>query len=261
MAAHKSALSEAEIARYQRHIVLKEIGGGGQQKLKAARVALVGLGGLGHPVAQYLAAAGVGTLGLIDDDAVSLSNLQRQILFTDSDVGLPKSQAVAASLGALNPHVAIHCLAERLDAENGASLLAHYDVVVDGSDNFATRLAVNDVCYGAQKTLISGAVRRFDGHVMTFKPWLKDANGTPLPCYRSYLPHAPQEEDDCASVGIVGALTGIIGSLMALEAIKEITQSGTSLAGHMLIYDGLAGTARRVKLNWDPANPNNGKAR
>jgi len=258
MTAQNRALSEAEIARYQRHIVLKEIGGAGQQKLKAARVALVGLGGLGHPVAQYLAAAGVGTLGLIDDDAVSLSNLQRQILFTDSDVGAPKSAAVAAALKTLNPHVETHCHPDRLDANNGAALLAPYDVVVDGSDNFATRLSVNDLCYSAQKTLISGAVGRFDGQVMTFKPWLKDANSTPLPCYRSYLPQAPQEEDDCATTGIVGALTGIIGSLMALEAIKEVTGAGTSLAGHMLIFDGLAGTMRRVKLNWDPENPNNG---
>ena len=255
-----TALTEAEIARYQRHIVLKEIGGAGQQKLKAARIALVGLGGLGHPVAQYLAAAGVGTLGLIDYDTVTLSNLQRQILFTDNMLGQDKAQAVADALGALNPHLESHIHKQRLDNDNGPALLAPYDLVIDGSDNFATRLAVNDVCFHAQKTLISGAVGRFDGHVMTFKPWLKQADGTPLPCYRSYLPHAPQEEDDCATTGIVGALTGIIGSLMAIEAIKEVTGAGLSLAGHMLIYDGLGGTMRRVKLNWDPQNPNNGSA-
>ena len=256
-----AALTEAEIARYQRHIVLKEIGGAGQQKLKAARIALVGLGGLGHPVAQYLAAAGIGTLGLIDDDNVSLSNLQRQVLFSDNVLGQDKAQAVAHALGALNPHVETHIHRQRLSAENGDALLAPYDVVIDGSDNFTTRLAVNDACFRSKKILISGAVGRFDGQVMTFKPWLSDADGTPLPCYRSFMPHAPQEEDDCASLGIVGALTGIIGSLMALEAIKEITESGTSLAGHMLIYDGLGGTMRRVKLNWDPHNPNNGTSK
>ena len=253
-----TALTEAEIARYQRHIVLKEIGGAGQQKLKAARIALVGLGGLGHPVAQYLAAAGIGTLALIDDDSVSLSNLQRQVLFSDNMLGQDKAPAVADALGALNPHLDTHIHRKRLDEDNVDALLAPYDLVIDGSDNFATRLAVNDACFRGQKTLISGAVSRFDGHVMTFKPWLKDADGTPLPCYRSFMPLAPQEEDDCASVGIVGALTGIIGSLMALEAIKEITETGISLAGHMLIYDGLAGTMRRVKLNWDPQNANNG---
>ena len=255
-----TALNEAEIARYQRHIVLKEIGGAGQQKLKAARIALVGLGGLGHPVAQYLAAAGVGTLGLIDDDKVTLSNLQRQILFTDKVLGQDKAQVVAEALDALNPYLESHIHKQRLDNDNGAGLLAPYDLVIDGSDNFTTRLAVNDVCFHAQKTLISGAVGRFDGHVMTFKPWLKEADGTPLPCYRSYLPQATEEEGDCATTGIIGALTGIIGSLMAIEAIKEITGAGLSLAGHMLIYDGLGGNMRRVKLNWDPQNPNNGSA-
>ncbi|MGI9438196.1 MAG: HesA/MoeB/ThiF family protein [Parvibaculales bacterium] len=254
-----TALDEAEIARYQRHIVLKEIGGAGQQKLKAARVLLVGLGGLGHPVAQYLAAAGIGTLGLVDDDAVSLSNLQRQILFTDSDIGKPKTEAVATALSALNPHLAIEPHAARLTDKNCDALVAAYDLVVDGSDNFATRFLVNDACFGAQKPLISGAVGRFDGQVMVFKPWLTHKDGTPFPCYRSLIPVAPQEEDDCAKNGIVGALTGIIGSLMAMEVIKEVTASGTSLAGHMLIYDGLAGSARRVKLNWDPDNPNNGR--
>ena len=146
-----TVLTEAEIARYQRHIVLKEIGGGGQQKLKAARIALVGLGGLGHPVAQYLAAAGVGTLGLIDDDTVSLSNLQRQILFSDNVLGQDKAETVADALGALNPHLESHIHKQRLDNDNGAALLAPYDLVIDGSDNFATRLAVNDACFHAQK--------------------------------------------------------------------------------------------------------------
>lgn len=262
-----AALDEAEIARYQRHIVLKEIGGGGQQKLKAARVLIIGLGGLGHPVAQYLAAAGVGTLGLVDDDVVTLSNLQRQILFTDAVLGQKKTQAVADALAALNPHLSTAQHDMRVGTDNIDALLGDYDVVVDGCDNFATRWCVNDACFAAQRPLVSGAVGRFDGQVMTFKPWLNEADGTPLPCYRSLVPEdkenteeaALSAQDNCATTGIVGALTGIIGSLMALEVIKEITGAGDSLAGHMLIYDGLAGTARRVKLNWDPENPNNGR--
>jgi adenylyltransferase/sulfurtransferase len=255
-----TALNEAEIARYQRHIVLKEIGGAGQKKLKAARALIIGMGGLGHPVAQYLAAAGIGVLGLVDDDHVALSNLQRQILFTDETLGQAKTEAAAAALARLNPHVSIEPHFKRADAGNIDALVAAYDVIVDGSDNFATRLLVNDACFKAQKPLIAGAVGRFDGQVMTFKPWLLDKSGTPLPCYRSLVPDAPDEDEaeDCATLGIIGALTGIIGSLQAIEVIKEITGAGESLAGHMLIYDGLAGTARRVKLNWDPENPNNG---
>ncbi|MCH1541973.1 MAG: molybdopterin-synthase adenylyltransferase MoeB [Alphaproteobacteria bacterium] len=254
------ALSEAEIARYQRHIVLKEIGGAGQQKLKAARVLIIGMGGLGHPVAQYLAAAGVGTLGLVDDDTVDMSNLQRQILFTEAVLGAPKTDAVAQALGALNPHIETERHHLRAGAQNIDALVTAYDMIVDGSDNFATRLLVNDACFRAQKPLIAGAVGRFDGQVMTFKPWLKDATGTPLPCYRSLVPDAPIDEETCATTGIVGALTGIIGALQAMEVIKEITGAGETLAGYMLIYDGLAGAARRVKLNWDPKNPNNGTA-
>ena len=253
------ALGDDEIARYQRHIVLHEIGGAGQQKLKAARVALIGMGGLGHPVAQYLAAAGVGHLALVDDDVVELSNLQRQILFTDADIGQMKAEVAAQKIAALNPHISVTAVPVRLTGDNAEALLADYDVVVDGTDNFATRLVVNDACYRTKKILVSGAVGRFDGQVATFKAWQSDANGTPLPCYRSMLPAAPASEDDCASTGIVGALTGIIGSLVGLEVIKEVTGAGDSLAGFVLIYDGLAGTARRVKLNWDPENPNNGR--
>lgn len=252
------SLSDSEIARYQRHIVLHEIGGAGQQKLKAAKVALVGMGGLGHPVAQYLAAAGVGCLGLIDDDVVELSNLQRQILFTEADIGRPKAEAAAQKLASLNPHCQTRVHHERLTVDNAEALLAAYDVVVDGTDNFATRLIVNDACFQAEKTLVSGAVGRFDGQVATFKAWQSQADGTPMPCYRSMVPAAPEAQEDCATTGIVGALTGIIGSLVALEVIKEITGAGDSMAGFVLIYDGLSGAARRVKLNWDPSNPNNG---
>lgn len=252
-------LSDSEIERYQRHILLREIGGAGQQKLKAARVLIIGMGGLGHPVAQYLAAAGIGTLGLVDNDVVTASNLQRQILFTEADIGKPKTAIAAARLRAMNPHVTISEHALRLDGDNAGALIEGYDVVVDACDNFATRFIVNDMCFAREKTLVSGAVGRFDGQIATFKPWLQDANGTPLPCYRSLVPQAPDSEEDCASTGIIGALTGIIGSLQALEVIKEISGAGDTLAGRLLIYDGLSGRARTVKLAWDPQNPNNGR--
>lgn len=252
-------LSDSEIERYQRHILLREIGGAGQQKLKAARVLIIGIGGLGHPVAQYLAAAGIGTLGLVDNDVVTASNLQRQILFTEADIGKPKTAIAAARLRAMNPHVTISEHALRLDGDNAGPLIEGYDVVVDACDNFATRFIVNDMCFAREKTLVSGAVGRFDGQIATFKPWLQDANGTPLPCYRSLVPQAPDSEEDCASTGIIGALTGIIGSLQALEVIKEISGAGDTLAGRLLIYDGLSGRARTVKLAWDPQNPNNGR--
>ena len=254
------SLSDPEIERYQRHILLRELGGAGQQKLKAARVAIIGMGGLGHPVAQYLAAAGVGTLGLVDDDTVSLSNLQRQILFTDADIGRPKTECAARALKTVNPHGIYNQHDVRLDADNVDTLIGGYGLIVDACDNFATRFIVNDACFRAKKTLISGAVGRFDGQVATFKPWLKDADGTPLPCYRSLVPEAPELEEDCATTGIIGALTGIIGSLQAPEVIKEITGMGDSLAGRLLIYDGLSARARTVKLAWDPDNPNNGRS-
>lgn len=254
-------LDDRQIERYQRHLLLKEIGGPGQQKLSNAKVLLIGVGGLGHPVAQYLVAAGVGTLGLVDDDVVSLSNLQRQTLFSETDIGHSKVAVATKALNRLNPHVNIVAHERRVDADNIAGLIADYNVVVDGSDNFATRFIVNDACYEHRKILISGAVGRFDGQVSCFKAWLSDAEGTPLPCYRSLVPAAPEllaAQDDCATTGIIGALTGVIGSLMAVEVIKEITGAGDSLAGRLMIYDGLTGAMRTVKLNWDPNNPNNG---
>ena len=253
-------LSDSEIERYQRHILLRELGGAGQQKLKAARVLIIGMGGLGHPVAQYLAAAGIGTLGLVDDDTVSLSNLQRQVLFSDDDIGKAKTACVARALKSVNPHAVYIEHNMRLTADTAAGLIERYDVIVDACDNFATRFVINDTCFAARKILISGAVGRFDGQVTTFKPWLRDETGLPLPCYRSLVPEPPDVEDDCATTGIVGALTGIIGSLQALEVIKEVTGMGDSLAGRLLIYDGLTARARTVKLAWDPENPNNGRA-
>jgi molybdopterin/thiamine biosynthesis adenylyltransferase len=254
-------LRDSEIERYQRHILLHEIGGAGQQKLKAARVLIVGMGGLGHPVAQYLAAAGVGTLALVDDDVVALSNLQRQVLFTDKDIGQPKVEVGAKALRAINPHVDVRPMCKKISQDNAVSLFADYDVVVDASDNFATRFVVNDACFATQTILVSGAVGRFDGQVATFKPWLRDEEGKPLACYRSLVPEAPEIEEDCATTGVLGALTGIIGSLQAVEVIKEITGAGDSLAGRLMIYDALSAKARTVKLAWDPQNPNNGAGR
>jgi molybdopterin-synthase adenylyltransferase len=238
-----SVLSPSERERYARHILLKEIGGPGQQLLKAATVAIVGVGGLGAPAALYLAAAGVGRLRLIDDDVVALSNLQRQILYKTGEVGAAKTERARAALAALNPHVEIEIRADRLTEANARALLAGAEIVLDGTDSFATRFAVNAACRALGITLISGAVGRWDGQVATFKP-----GG---PCYRCLVPEAPPGAETCAEVGIVGALTGIIGALMALEAIKEIAGAGESLAGRLLLYDGLSARSRTIVLNRD----------
>jgi len=253
------AIEAAALERYQRHILLKEIGGAGQQKLSAARVLIIGMGGLGNPLAQYLAAAGVGHLGLVDDDKVTASNLQRQTLFTPDDVGQSKVTVAAARLAAQNPLVHIEPHITRLGPDNAEALIGAYDLVADACDNYQTRFTVNDTCFRLRKTLISAAVGRFDGQLSTFKPWLSDADGTPLPCYRSLVPEMPDAQEDCATTGIIGALTGILGSLQALEVIKEITGAGDSLAGRLLVFDGLSMQARTIRLAWDPANPNNGR--
>lgn len=251
------SLTAEERERYARHILLKEVGGPGQQRLKAATVAIVGAGGLGAPAALYLAAAGVGRLRLIDDDAVALSNLQRQVLYRGEDAGAPKVDRAAATLAALNPHVEIEPRRERLTDANARALLAGADLVLDGTDDFATRFAVNAACHDVGLTLVSGAVGRWDGQVATFKsgPTRRLPPEQRLPCYRCLVPQTPPGAETCAQVGIVGALTGVIGSLMALEAIKEIAQAGESLAGRVFIYDGLTGEARTIALPRDPACP------
>jgi molybdopterin/thiamine biosynthesis adenylyltransferase len=236
-----------ERERYARHILLKEIGGPGQQRLKAATVAVVGAGGLGAPTALYLAAAGVGRIRIIDHDAVSLSNLQRQVIYRTTDVGAPKATRVRDVLRELNAHVDVEPVEQRLDESNAEYLLSGATVVLDGTDDFATRFAVNAACRALGVPLVSGAIGRWDGQVSTFK-----RGG---PCYRCLVPAAPPDAETCAQVGVVGALTGVIGSIMALEAIKEIAQAGESLAGRLLIYDGLAATARAVTLPRDPACP------
>jgi len=249
--------SSAERERYARHILLKEIGGHGQQCLKAATVAIVGVGGLGAASGLYLAAAGVGRLRLIDHDEVSLSNLQRQIVYRSVDVGAPKVERARQALLALNDNLIVEAEPRRLGPSNGAALLGDATLVLDGSDDFATRFAVNAACHECAVTLVSGAVGRWQGQLATFKSGLTKtlAPDERLPCYRCFVPEAPPEAETCARDGIVGALTGVIGSMMALEAIKEITQAGDSLAGRVLIYDGLTATTRSVGLGRDFACP------
>lgn len=239
------SFSDTERERYARHILLKEIGGPGQQRLKAATVAIVGAGGLGAPAALYLAAAGVGRLRLIDDDTVSLDNLQRQIIFRSADIGAPKVERAQAALAALNDNVAVEIENQRVTPANAAYLLRGADIVLDGTDDFETRFAVNAAARELSIPLVSGAVGRWDGQVAVF-----DRDG---PCYRCLVPDAPPEVETCARVGVVGALTGVIGSMMALETIKLITQAGEPLLGRVLLLDGLTGGARTIALKRDPA--------
>ncbi len=232
-------LSSEELERYARHIVLADIGGAGQQKLKAAKVLVIGAGGLGSPVLQYLAAAGVGTIGIIDDDIVSLSNLQRQTIHTSETCGSSKVESAKAFLKSLNPHVNIeihHC---RLTQANGDEIIAQYDLVADGSDNFDTRYLSADVCEKHEKILVTAAVGQFDASITTLKPHKVNKDGNLYPRYRDIFPQKPPDGllPTCEEAGILGALTGIIGSMQALEIIKEITETGESLAGRLILYD------------------------
>ena len=242
---------EDQVRRYARHIILKEVGGVGQARLLDSRVLVVGAGGLGSPVLIYLAAAGVGTLGVIDDDRVDLSNLQRQIAHTTARVGEPKVDSAAATLAALNSDVKIERHAARLTAENAAALIDSYDVVADGSDNFATRYLVNDACFFAKKTLVSAAILQFDGQLSTFKA---HEPGDRRPCYRCLFPAAPPAEAmaTCSTAGVLGALAGTLGALQATEVIKELLGIGESLAGELLLYDALSVTFRKLKFRRRP---------
>jgi molybdopterin/thiamine biosynthesis adenylyltransferase len=229
-----SALTPAEIKRYSRHIVLRGVGGDGQQKLKAARVLVVGAGGLGSPVIAYLAAAGVGTLGVVDHDTVSISNLQRQMIHQTAGVGVPKAESAAAFVAALNEHVTFVPHLERVDATNAARLVSGYDYVLDGTDNFGTRAIVADAAMSAGIPLVSGAVSMFDGQVTVFTSGGRQ--------FRDLYPDTPDEADlpACEVVGVLGAVTGVIGTLMAMELIKLVTGVGTPLVGRLLLYDGRA---------------------
>jgi molybdopterin-synthase adenylyltransferase len=244
------ALSDTELERYARHIVLREVGGVGQARLKAARVLVVGAGGLGSPVILYLAAAGVGTIGVVDDDVVALSNLQRQIAHRTADIGRPKTESAARAAAAINPDVRVEPHQMRLGPDNASELIGRYDIVADGSDNFATRFLVNDACFFAGKTLVSAAVTEFDGQLATFKPYAGD-----WPCYRCIFPEPPPPGTvpSCSEAGVLGAAAGVMGTLQALEVLKEITGAGESLAGKLLIYDALATRFRTVRVRRDKA--------
>lgn len=244
-------LNEDEVARYARHIVLAEIGGAGQQRLKAARVLVIGAGGLGSPVLSYLAAAGVGLLGVIDDDVVSLSNLQRQILHDTDAVGMAKTESAKYSLARLNPHTRVIPHQMRLTANNAIDVLTAYDMVVDGSDNFETRYLLADTCEMLKIPLVTAAVGRFDGSVTVLTPYETGADGKLYPGYRDLFPQAPPPGlvPSCSEAGVVGALTGVIGTLQAMEVIKLITGAGEPLIGRLLLYDGLGASFQTVRYS------------
>ena len=254
-------LTQEEIDRYKRHLVLHEVGGQGQQKLKSAKALVIGAGGLGSPVLMYLAAAGVGTLGIIDDDHVSLDNLQRQIIHDTAHVGALKTKSAAETIHRLNPHVKTQLHSERLTAHNALEIISQYNIVADGSDNFATRYLVNDACYFAKRPLVFAALGPFDGYLTTFRAFDKAPDGKPFPSYRCIFPEAPPPGTvaNCSEVGILGAVAGVMGTLQALEVIKEITGVGDSLAGRLIIYDARACRFETVNVSWDPANPLTGE--
>jgi len=242
--------TEDEIRRYSRHILLQDVGGIGQAKLKAARVLVIGAGGLGSPLALYLAAAGVGTIGIVDHDHVELSNLQRQIAHTTARIGAPKAESAAQAGREINPLVRIEPHRVRLDADNAADFVARYDIACDGTDNFATRFLVADACVLGRRTLVSAAVLRFEGQLSVFKPHLHEGG----PCYRCLYPEPPPEGTvpTCSEAGVLGAVTGVMGTLQATEVLKEILGVGESLSGKLLIWDALATRFRTVRLRADP---------
>jgi molybdopterin/thiamine biosynthesis adenylyltransferase len=254
-------LNSDELERYARHIVLHEVGGPGQVALKKARVLVVGAGGLGAPALMYLAAAGVGTLGVVDDDEVSLSNLQRQVIHGTPDIGRPKVESAAATIRRLNPHVTINPHAARLNAGNALEILGGYDVVADGSDNFNTRYLVSDACYFAQKPLVTAAVGTFDGTLTTIRAHERAVGGKPNPTYRCLFPEPPPAGTvpACAEAGILGALVGVLGSMMALEVMREIVGFGEGLVGRMLMVDARAMRFATLDYAWDPENPLSGE--
>jgi adenylyltransferase/sulfurtransferase len=243
--------TEDEIRRYARHILLDEVGGVGQAKLRAARVLIVGAGGLGSPLALYLAAAGIGTIGIADDDRVELSNLQRQIAHGMASLGRRKTESARAAMAALNPAVRVVTHDQRVAGANAAEIVADYDIVCDGTDNFESRFALADACFNAGRTLVSAAVLRFEGQLSTFR------RGPDLPCYRCLYPAPPPPGliPSCAEAGVLGPVTGVMGTLQATEVMKEILGIGETLAGRLLIWDALCMRFRLVRLRRDPACP------
>jgi molybdopterin/thiamine biosynthesis adenylyltransferase len=244
-------VDDSKLRRYARHIVLPEIGQAGQEKLLASSVLVVGAGGLGSSAIAYLAAAGVGRIGVVEHDRVELSNLQRQVLFEESDIGRLKVDAVRDRLGEVNPACTLDIFPKKLTAENACTLIKPYDIVVDGSDNFDTRFAVNSTCFNEKKTLVSAAISGFSAQISTFKAHL----GVPHPCYQCLVPDKPTFERNCAQEGIIGPLAGIVGSMQALEVIKELLGIGESLSGKILMMDMLASTIHIAALPRDLACP------
>ena len=249
--------NEQQITRYSRHILLDQIGGTGQASLIKSKVLVIGAGGLGSPILLYLAAAGVGTIGIIDDDLVDLSNLQRQILHKTHSVGTAKVLSAKKTIYEINPEVQVIPIQERFGPDNAMNLVAQYDLVADGCDNFETRFLVNDACYFSHKTLVSAAILRFDGQIYTFKPHEKDTKGNQLPCYRCLFPKTPPpgEIPTCSEAGVLGALCGTIGSLQTTEIVKELLGIGESLAGSLIVYEGLSSTYRKIIVKADPDCP------
>ena len=256
------SLTDEEIERYARHLVLPEIGGPGQNRLKNARVLVVGAGGLGAPLIQYLAAAGVGKIGIVDDDVVSLSNLQRQTIFTTGEIGEHKAVAAARFVRRLNPNVVVEEHVTRIDPHNARALIAFYDVVAEGSDSFATRYAVSDACYHERRPVVMGALGRFDGSLTTIRAHERAADGAPNPTWRCLFPSEPPPGTvaPCAEAGVLGALPGVMGSLMALEVVRAITGFGEPLVGKLLLVDAMTMRFDVMRYRWDPANPLTGAA-
>lgn len=251
------ALTPEEIQRYKRHLLLHDVGGQGQARLKAARVLVVGAGGLGSPVLHYLAAAGVGTLGIIDDDHVSLDNLQRQVIHATARIGAAKVESARAAIAALNPHVAVETFETRLDAANAMDIVSRFDLVADGSDNFATRYLVSDACCLAHRPLVHAAVGPFDGYLTTLKPFAQAPDGAPYPTYRCIFPEAPPPGTvpNCSEAGVLGSVVGVVGTLQATEVLKELIGVGEGLAGRLLLYDAKEPRFEMVRVAWDPDNP------
>ena len=254
-------LTTEELERYARHIVLHEVGGPGQAALQKARVLVIGAGGLGAPVLLYLAAAGVGTLGIVDDDTVSLSNLQRQVIHATPDIGRAKVDSAASVIARLNPHVIVAPHETRIAPHNALALMRDYDIIVDGSDNFATRYLVADAAFFAAKPLVTAAIGPFDGTLTTIRAHERAADGTPNPTYRCLFPEPPPPGTvpACAEAGVLGALPGVLGSLMAFEVIREIVGFGDGLVGRLLMFDARAMRFETLRYAWDPENPLTGK--